>query len=45
MLVSSVDEPLVDLITEAQSVVFDAEVCDHLQLVSGENLQGEDREY
>lgn len=43
MLVSLVDEPLINLITEAQSVMFNAEVCDHLQLVFGENLQEEDR--
>lgn len=42
MLVSPVDEPLINLITEAERVVFDAEICDHLQLVSGENLQNED---
>lgn len=42
MLVSPVDEPLINLITEAEGVVFDAEICDHLQLVSGENLQNED---
>ena len=39
VLLSPVDEPLVDLVTEAQSVVFDAEVSDHLQLCSGEHLQ------
>lgn len=43
MLVSPVDEPLVNLIAEAESVVFDAEVCDHLELIFGENLQNEDR--
>lgn len=43
MLVSPVDEPLVNLIAEAESVVFDAEVCDLLELISGENLQNEDR--
>lgn len=43
MLVSPVDEPLINLITEAQSVMFNAEVCDHLQLIFGENLQEEDR--
>lgn len=43
MLVSPVDEPLVNLIAEAESVVFNAEVCDHLKLASGENLQNEDR--
>lgn len=42
MLVSPVDEPLINLIAEAERVVFDAEICDHLQLVSGENLQNED---
>lgn len=42
MLVSSVDEPLINLIAEAQSVMFNAEVSNHLQLVSGENLQEED---
>lgn len=39
MLVSLIDEPLVNLVAEAQRVVFDAEVCDHLQLASGKNLQ------
>lgn len=39
MLVSLKDEPLVNLVAEAQRVVFDAEVCDHLQLASGKNLQ------
>lgn len=45
MLVSPVDEPLINLVTEAERVVFDAEIRDHLQLVSGENLQedGNDR--
>lgn len=43
MLVSPVDEPLVNLIAEAESVVFDAEVCNLLELISGENLQNEDR--
>lgn len=43
MLVSPVDEPLVNLIAEAESVVFNAEVCNHLELISGENLQNEDR--
>lgn len=42
MLVSPVDEPLINLVTEAERVVFDAEICDHLQLVSGEDLQNED---
>lgn len=45
MFVSPIDEPLIDLVTEAQSVVFDAEVGDHLQLVSGENLQEDDRSH
>ncbi len=40
VLLSFVDDPLINLITEAQSVVFNAEVGDHLQLISGENLQG-----
>lgn len=43
MLVSPVDEPLVNLIAEAESVVFNAEVCNHLEFLSGENLQSEDR--
>lgn len=43
VLVAPVDEPLVNLVAEAQSVVFDAEVGDHLQLVPGEHLQEEDR--
>lgn len=42
MLVSFVNEPLVNLIAEAQSVMFNAEISNHLQLVSGENLQEED---
>lgn len=42
MLVSPVDEPLINLIAEAERVVFDAEICDHLQLVSGEYLRSED---
>lgn len=42
VLVPPVDEPLVNLVAEAQGVVFDAEVGDHLQLASGENLR-EDR--
>lgn len=41
MLVAPVDEPLINLVTEAQGVVFDTEVSDHLQLISGENLQEE----
>lgn len=45
MLVSPVDEPLINLVTEAQSVMFNTEVSDHLQLVSGENLQEEDRNH
>lgn len=44
-MVSPVNEPLVNLVAEAQCVVFDAEVSDHLQLVSAENLQEEDRAY
>lgn len=43
MLVSLVGKPLINLITEAQGVVFDAEVSDHLQLIFGEDLQEEDR--
>lgn len=42
MLVSPVDEPLINLVAEAERVVLDAEICDHLQLVSGEDLQNED---
>lgn len=42
MSVSPVDEPLVNLIAEAESVMFNTEVCDHLELISGENLQNED---
>lgn len=42
MLVSPVDEPLINLIAEAERVVLDAEICDHLQLVSGEDLRSED---
>lgn len=45
MLVAFVDEPLINLIAEAQSVVFNAEVSDHLQLISGENLQEQNRKY
>lgn len=45
MLVSPVDEPLINLITEAQRVMFNTEVSDHLQLISGENLQEDDRNY
>lgn len=45
MLVSPVDEPLVNLITEAQRVMFNTEVSNHLQLLSGENLQEGDRNY
>lgn len=45
MFVSSVDKPLVNLIAEAQSVMFNTEVSDHLQLVSGEDLQEENRNY
>lgn len=41
MLVAFVDEPLVHLVAEAQGVVFDAKVCDGLELISGENLPGE----
>jgi len=36
--VPPVGEPLVHLVAEAQRVVLDAQVCDHLQLVSGEDL-------
>ena len=43
MLVALVSEPLVHLVAEAQRVVFDAQVGDHLQLVSGEDLAQEDR--
>lgn len=43
MLMSPVDEPLVNLIAEAESVVFNTEVCNHLKLTSGVNLQNEDR--
>ena len=43
VLVAPVDEPLINLITEAQSVMFDTKVCDHLQLISGENLQGKNK--
>lgn len=39
MLVSFVGNPLVNLITEAQNVMFNTEVSNHLQLISGENLQ------
>lgn len=42
MLVSPVDEPLINLVAEAERVVLDAEISDHLQLVSGEDLQNED---
>lgn len=42
MFVSPVDEPLVNLVAEAESVMFDTEVCDHLELISGENLRNED---
>lgn len=42
MLVSPVDEPLINLIAEAERVVLDAEICDHLQLLSGEDLQNEE---
>lgn len=42
MLVSFVDEPLINLVAEAKSIMFNAEVSNHLQLVSGENLQEED---
>lgn len=45
MLVSPVEEPLINLITEAESVVFDTEVSNHLQLISGQNLQEGDRNY
>ena len=45
MLVSFVDEPLIDLIAEAQCVMFNTEVCNHLQLVSGEDLQEKQRNY
>lgn len=45
MLVPFVDKPLVNLIAEAQSVVFDTQVSNHLQLVSGENLEEGDRRY
>lgn len=45
MLVASVDEPLVHLIAEAQCVMFNAEVSDHLQLVSGENLREKNRNH
>lgn len=43
MLVAPVDEPLINLITKAQSVMFNTKVSNHLQLISGENLQGDDR--
>lgn len=39
--VSPVDEPLVNLVAEAQRVVFDAQVRDRLQLLPGEDLQDE----
>lgn len=42
MLVSPVDEPLINLVAEAERVVLDAEISDHLQLLSGEDLQNED---
>lgn len=45
VLVPPVDEPLINLVAEAQGVVFDAEVGDHLQLASGENLREEDRKH
>lgn len=40
MLVAFVDEPLIHLVAEAQGVMFDAKVCDGLELISGENLPG-----
>lgn len=43
MLVSPVDEPLINLVAEAESVMFNAEIGNQLQLISGENLQSEDR--
>jgi hypothetical protein len=43
VLVALVGEPLVDLVAEAQCVVLDAQVRDHLQLISGEDLEREDR--
>lgn len=42
MLVALVDEPLIHLITKAQSIMFNTQVSDHLQLISGENLQEDD---
>lgn len=42
MLVSLVGKPLINLITEAQNVMFNTEVSNHLKLISGENLQDED---
>lgn len=40
---SLVDEPLINLITEAERIMLNAEVSDHLELISGENLQEDDR--
>lgn len=38
MLVSLVGDPLINLITEAQTVMFNTEVSNHLKLISSENL-------
>lgn len=45
MLVPLVDEPLINLIAEAQCVVFNAKVCDHLQLIFCEYLSVKDNNY
>ena len=43
VLGSIIGEPLVHLVADAHHVVLDAQVRDHLQLVSGEDLEREDR--
>lgn len=40
MLVAFVYQPFINLIAEAERVILDAQVSNHLQLLSGENLFG-----